>query len=60
MYSSSIKIDLTVRKYADKNAGYPTRTTGTGPQMELVEETKHFDLSIKGALQMLIDLMTHW
>ena len=60
LYSSNIKIDLTVRKYAQKGLEYPTRATGTTPQMELVKETKTFDLSIKGALQLLIDLMTHW
>lgn len=59
-FSNDLKIDITIRRYRDKNAGQYTASTGTAPELELYEEKKEIGLTVKRALQILVDLIVQW
>lgn len=54
------KIDLVIKKYGQKDQGMIGRASEIQPEMELTEEIKKYDLTIKEGLQILIDLLYIW
>jgi hypothetical protein len=58
--SGNTKIDLVIKKFGQKDQGLIGRASEIQAEMELKEEIKHYDVSIKEALQILIDLLHIW
>lgn len=54
------KIDLVIKKFGPKDLGMIGRASEIQEEIELKEEIKKYDLTIKEALQILIDLLYIW